>query len=212
MDARLQSPGEEIANSLIHGVALLAVAIAVPILMLTAVRHGSAVNVAGAGVFATTMVLLYLTSTVYHALPASPTKRVFLKLDHGTIYLFIAGSYTPFVLGVFGGPWGWTLFGLEWGLAAIGIVLRAFTRVEHPIVSTGLYLGMGWLVLIAVVPLLERIPAIGVALLIAGGVAYTAGVVFFVLDSRLRYAHAIWHVFVIAGTAFHFFAVLGYAA
>src|ERR1700730_12529144 len=101
--------------------------------MVTAVRHGSVLNVAGAGVFATTMVLLYLTSTVYHALPARRAKRVFLKLDHGTIYLFIAGIYTPFVLGVLGGPWGWTLFGLEWGLAAGGVALRAFTRFEHPI-------------------------------------------------------------------------------
>jgi hemolysin III len=212
MDARPQSLGEEIANSLIHGIALIAVAIAVPILIVSAARHGSAVGTAGACVFATTMVLLYLTSTVYHALPASRAKRVLLKLDHGTIYLFIAGSYTPFVLGVLGGPWGWTLFGLEWGLAAAGVTLRAFTRFDHPTVSTALYLVMGWLVLIAVVPLVERIPVAGVALLVAGGLAYTAGVVFFVLDSRLRYAHAIWHLFVIAGTGCHFFAVLGYAA
>ena len=212
MDARPQSLREEIANSLIHGVALLAVAIAVPVLIVTSVRHGGAVNVVGASVFATTMILLYLTSTVYHALPASRAKRLFLKLDHGTIYLLIAGSYTPFVLGVLGGPWGWTLFGLEWGLATVGVALRAFTRFEQPTVSTVLYLVMGWLVLIAVVPLVQRIPVPGVALLVAGGLAYTAGVVFFVLDSRLRYAHAIWHVFVIAGTGFHFFAVLGYAA
>lgn len=212
MDARPQSLHEEIANSLIHGVALLAVAIAVPVLIVTSVRHGGAVNVVGASVFATTMILLYLTSTVYHALPASRAKRLFLKLDHGTIYLLIAGSYTPFVLGVLGGPWGWTLFGLEWGLATVGVALRAFTRFEQPTVSTVLYLVMGWLVLIAVVPLVQRIPVPGVALLVAGGLAYTAGVVFFVLDSRLRYAHAIWHVFVIAGTGFHFFAVLGYAA
>jgi hemolysin III len=212
VDARPQSLREEIANSLIHGVALLAVAIAVPVLIVTSVRHGGAVNVVGASVFATTMILLYLTSTVYHALPASRAKRLFLKLDHGTIYLLIAGSYTPFVLGVLGGPWGWTLFGLEWGLAAVGVALRAFTRFEQPTVSTVLYLVMGWLVLIAVVPLVQRMPVPGVALLVAGGLAYTAGVVFFVLDSRLRYAHAIWHVFVIAGTGFHFFAVLGYAA
>jgi len=212
VDARPQTLGEEIANSLIHGVALFAVAIAVPVLVVGAVRHGGAINVVGASVFAATMVLLYLTSTVYHALPVSRAKRVLLRLDHGTIYLFIAGSYTPFVLGVLGGPWGWTLFGLEWGLAAVGVALRAFTRFDHPTLSTGLYLVMGWLVLIAVVPLVERIPAPGIALLVAGGLAYTAGVVFFVLDSRLRYAHAVWHVFVIAGTGCHFFAVLGYAS
>jgi hemolysin III len=212
VDVRPQTLGEEIANSLIHGVALFAVAIAVPVLVVGAVRHGGAINVVGASVFAATMVLLYLTSTVYHALPVSRAKRVLLRLDHGTIYLFIAGSYTPFVLGVLGGPWGWTLFGLEWGLAAVGVALRAFTRFDHPTLSTGLYLVMGWLVLIAVVPLVERIPAPGIALLVAGGLAYTAGVVFFVLDSRLRYAHAVWHVFVIAGTGCHFFAVLGYAS
>jgi len=212
VDARPQTLGEEIANSLIHGVALFAVAIAVPVLVVGAVRHGGAINVVGASVFAATMVLVYLTSTVYHALPVSRAKRVLLRLDHGTIYLFIAGSYTPFVLGVLGGPWGWTLFGLEWGLAAVGVALRAFTRFDHPTLSTGLYLVMGWLVLIAVVPLVERIPAPGIALLVAGGLAYTAGVVFFVLDSRLRYAHAVWHVFVIAGTGCHFFAVLGYAS
>ena len=212
MEARPQSLGEEIANSLIHGIALLVVALGVPVLVVAATRHGGALHVVGASVFAATMVLLYVTSTIYHALPASRAKRLFLKFDHGTIYLFIAGSYTPFVLGVLGGAWGWTLFGMEWGLAAIGVALRAFTRFEHPTLSTGLYLAMGWLVLIAVVPLVDRIPLAGIALLVAGGVAYTTGVVFFVLDSRVRYAHAIWHVFVVAGTGFHFFAVLGYAA
>jgi hemolysin III len=212
VDARPQSHGEEIANSVIHGIALLGVAIAVPVLIVAASRHGGAANVAGASVFAATMFLLYATSTIYHALPPSRAKRVFLRLDFGAIYLFIAGSYTPFAVGVLAGAWGWTLFGLEWGLAAAGVALRAFTRFERATVSTGLYLVMGWLALIAAVPLVERVPIPGIALLVAGGLAYTIGVVFFVLDSRLRYAHAIWHVFVIAGTCCHFFAVLGYAA
>ena len=158
------------------------------------------------------MVLLYLASTLYHALPAGRAKRVFMKVDHRAIYVFIAGSYTPFVLGVLGGPWGWTLFGLVWALAAAGVALKAFDRLSHPWLSTGLYLVMGWLVLIAAVPLVEHMPMPGIALLVAGGVAYPAGVVFFMLDSRLRYAHAVWHAFVVAGTGFHFFAVLGYAA
>lgn len=212
VDVRPQSLGEEIANSVIHGIALLAVAIAIPVLIVAASRHGGAAHVAGACVFAVTMFLLYSTSTIYHALPASRAKRVFLRLDFGAIYLFIAGSYTPFAVGVLGGAWGWTLFGLEWTLAAAGVALRLFTRFEHATMSTGLYLVMGWLVLIAAVPLVERVPIPGIALLVAGGLAYTIGVVFFVLDSRLRYAHAIWHVFVIAGTCCHFFAVLGYAA
>jgi hemolysin III len=211
MIERPQSPGEEIANSVSHGVALLSAIVAVPFLF-AAVRHLGIANVVGAGVFAATMVLLYLSSTLYHALPASRAKRIFQKLDHGAIYFFIAGSYTPFALGVLAGPWGWTLFGLVWSLAVLGATLKAFDLLSHPWLSTGLYLIMGWLVLIAAVPLVERVPLSGVALLVAGGLAYTAGVMFFVLDSRLRYAHAVWHGFVVAGTACHFFAVLNYAA
>ena len=211
MDERAQTLGEEIANSVSHGVALLAAIAAVPFLM-AATQPLQASNVVGAAVFAATMVLLYLTSTLYHALPAGRAKRVFLKLDHGAIYVFIAGSYTPFALGALGGAWGWTLFGLVWSLAVLGVTLKAFDRLSHPGLSTGLYLVMGWLVLIAVVPLVERVPLPGVTLLVLGGLAYTAGVVFFMLDSRLRYAHAVWHCFVATGTGFHFFAVLNYAA
>ncbi len=211
MIERPQSLGEEIANSVSHGVALLGAIVAVPFLI-AAARHLGAANVVGAAVFAATMVLLYLTSTLYHALPPGRAKRVFVKLDHGAIYVFIAGTYTPFALGALGGPWGWTLFGLVWSLAAVGVTLKAFDRLSHPWLSTGLYLVMGWLVLIAAVPLVEHVALPGVELLVAGGLAYTAGVVFFVLDSRLRYAHAVWHSFVVAGTGCHFFAVLGYAA
>ncbi len=211
MIERPQSLGEEIANSVSHGVALLATIVAVPFLI-AAARHFGAINVVGASVFATTMVLLYLTSTLYHALPVGRAKRVILKLDHGAIYIFIAGSYTPFALGALAGPWGWTLFGLVWLIAIIGVTLKVFNRLSHPWLSTGLYLLMGWLVLIAAVPLVERVPPPGVALLVAGGLAYTTGVVFFMLDSRLRYAHAVWHGFVVIGTGCHFFAVLSYAA
>jgi len=208
---RPQTVGEEIANAASHGVALVA-AIASASWLIATARSPRAADIVGACVFGATMVLLYLASTLYHALPAGRAKRVFLKLDHGAIYLFIAGSYTPFALGVLGGPWGWTLFGLVWSLAAFGVTLKSIDRLSHPWLSTGLYLLMGWLVLIAAVPLVERVPLPGVALLAAGGLAYTVGVAFFVLDSRLRYAHAVWHGFVVAGTGFHFFAVLGYAA
>jgi hemolysin III len=211
MTQRPQSLGEEIANSVSHGMALLAAIVAVPFLI-AAARHVGIANVIGAGVFAVTMVLLYLASTLYHALPAGRGKRVFLKLDHGAIYVFIAGSYTPFALGALDGPWGWTLIGLVWSLAVLGVTLKALDRLSHPWISTGLYLIMGWLVLIAVVPLVERVPLPGVALLVAGGLAYTAGVAFFMLDSRVKYAHAVWHGFVVAGTGCHFFAVLSYAA
>jgi hemolysin III len=211
MTKRPQTLGEEIANSVSHGVALLAAIASVPFLMASA-QNLSVASFVGAAVFAATMVLLYLASTLYHAMPAGRAKRVFCKLDHGAIYLFIAGSYTPFSLGALGGPWGWSLFGLVWSLAAIGITLKAFDRLSHPWLSTGLYLAMGWLVVIAAVPLLERVPLPGVMWLVAGGLAYTVGVIFFVLDSRLRYSHAVWHGFVALGTGCHFFAVLGYAA
>lgn len=211
VEERPQTLGEEIANSLSHGVALLAALAGVPFLLVS-VSHLSAANIVGAAVFGATMILLYLTSTLYHALPMGRAKQVFMKLDHGAIYLFIAGSYTPFALGALGGPWGWTLFGLVWGMAALGITLKAFDRLSHPWLSTGLYLAMGWIVLIAAVPLVERVPTAGVALLVAGGLAYTVGVVFFLLDNKVRYAHAVWHAFVAAGTGLHFFAVLGYAA
>ncbi len=211
MTERPQSLGEEIANSASHGVALLAAIVAVPFLI-TAVRHHGVANIVGASVFAGTMVLLYFTSTLYHALPTGRAKHVFLKLDHGAIYIFIAGSYTPFALGALAGPWGWTLFGLVWSIAAVGVTLKAFDRLSHPWFSTGLYLVMGWLVLIAAVPLVQHVPMPGIALLVAGGLAYTTGVVFFMLDSRVRYAHAVWHGFVVIGTGCHFFAVLSYAA
>jgi hemolysin III len=211
MTERPQSLGEEIANSVSHGVALLAALVAVPFLI-AAVRHHGVANIVGASVFAGTMVLLYFTSTLYHALPTGRAKHVFLKLDHGAIYVFIAGSYTPFALGALAGPWGWTLFGLVWSIAAIGVTLKAFDRLSHPWFSTGLYLVMGWLVLIAAVPLVQHVPLPGVALLVAGGLAYTTGVVFFMLDSRFRYAHTVWHGFVVVGTGCHFFAVLSYAA
>jgi len=211
IEERPQTLGEEIANSVSHGAGLLAALVAVPFLLVAASELPAA-SIVGASIFAATMVLLYLTSTLYHALPRGRAKRVFMKLDHGAIYLFIAGSYTPFTLGVLHGAWGWTLFGLVWGMAALGILLKAFGRLSHPWLSTALYLAMGWLVLIAVVPLVRSVEPAGVALLVAGGLAYSAGCIFYLLDNRLRYAHAVWHGFVVAGSGFHYFAVFGYAA
>ena len=206
-----QTFGEEIANSISHAAALVAAIAGVPFLLASA-QNESTASFIGALVFGITMVLLYLTSTLYHALPAGPAKQVFQKLDHGAIYLFIAGSYTPFSLGALGGPWGWSLFGLVWSLAAIGITLKALDRLSHPWLSTGLYLAMGWLVIIAAVPLLERVPLAGLLWLLAGGIAYSVGVIFFMLDSRLRYSHTVWHGFVALGTGCHFVAVQAYAA
>jgi len=177
-----------------------------------AARYGDAGFFVGTGLFSATIILLYLASTIYHALPMGKAKRVFRVIEHSAIFLLIAGTYTPFTLGVLNGAWGWTLFGVVWGLAATGVALKVFDKASHPIVSTGLYLLMGWLIVIAVDPLFARVPTSGLLWLIAGGLSYTAGVAFFATDSRLQYGHLIWHLFVIAGTACHYFAVLWYAA
>jgi hemolysin III len=206
-----QSPGEEIANSVSHAIGLLAAVAATPVLVLSAVRQGGAARIAGASVFAAAMVLLYLTSTLYHALPRNRAKRVFQVLDHAAIFIMIAGTYTPFTLGVLRGTWGWTLFGLVWGLALAGIVLTAAGGVRYPKLTTSLYLGMGWLIVVAVKPLWLRMPSEGLLWLSGGGIAYTVGVVFYALK-RVRYFHFVWHLFVITGTACHFIAVLRFAA
>ena len=208
---RTLSLGEEIANSVSHGVGLLAAVAAAPVLVLSALRHDGAARIVGASVFAATMVLLYLTSTLYHALPGNRAKRVFQVLDHAAIFLMIAGTYTPFTLGVLRGTLGWTLFGLVWGLALAGVVLTAAGGARYPKLRLGLYLAMGWLILIAAKPLWLRMPSWGLFWLLAGGIAYTAGVAFYAAK-RVRYSHFVWHLFVIAGTACHFIAVLRYAA
>ena len=156
------------------------------------------------------MVLLYLTSTLYHALPINRAKRVFQVLDHAAIFLMIAGTYTPFTLGVLRGAWGWTLFGLVWALAFGGVALTVVGGVRYPKLTMSLYLGMGWLILIAGKPLWLRMPSEGLFWLLAGGIAYTVGVIFYAAK-RVRYCHFVWHLFVIAGTACHFIAVLRYA-
>ena len=208
---RAQSPGEEIANSVSHGLGLLAALAAAPVLIVAAVHRGGAMGIIGATVFASTVVLLYLASALYHALPPTRAKRVFQVLDHGAIFLLIAGTYTPFTLGVLRGAWGWSLLGFVWSLALVGVIFKAVAGVRHPKFSLGLYLAMGWVVLIAVKPLWLVMPAAGLFWLAAGGIAYTAGVAFFAAD-HVRYSHFVWHLFVLAGTACHFIAVLRYAA
>jgi len=207
---RPQSRGEEIANSVSHGVGFLAAVAVLPVLTINALQHGAAA-VTGALVFGVSAALLYLTSALYHALTPERAKRVFRVLDHGAIYVLIAGTYTPFMLGVLRGPWGWSLLGAIWVLAIFGIVLKARIGVRHPRFSTALYLGMGWLVVVAAKPLWEAVPISGLAWLAAGGLAYTAGVGFYAA-SRLPYRHFVWHLFVLAGTACHAVAVIRYAA
>jgi hemolysin III len=208
---RLQTRGEEILNSLSHGLGFALASIGLPVLILGAVRRESASAIVGASIFGATVVLLYLVSTVYHALPLSRLKHRFQVVDHAAIFLLIAGTYTPFTLGVLWGAWGWSLFGVVWGLAVIGIGLKAVGGVRFPFLSTSLYVGMGWLGIIACRPLWLYLPSNGWFWLLSGGVAYTAGVVFFAAD-RIRYLHFVWHLFVLAGTSCHFIAVLNYAS
>ncbi len=208
---RPQSRGEEIANSVSHGVGLLAALGFTPVLLVAAARRGSAAAVVGAAVFATTVVLLYLASTLYHALPRPKAKRVFRVIDHNAIYLLIAGTYTPFALGVLRGPWGWSLFGVIWGLAALGIAGNAIGGMRFPRLTTGVYIAMGWLVVIAAKPMLDRMAPAGLLWLALGGLAYTGGVGFYAASRRVRYAHFVWHLCVLAGTACHFVAVQRYA-
>jgi hemolysin III len=209
---REQTPGEEIANSISHGAGAVASVVGAPFLILHALKLGDAGYLTGSVVFAATMIVLYLSSTLYHSFRPGRLKHIFRIIDHSAVYLLIAGTYTPFTLGVLHGAWGWTLLILIWSLALAGVMLKFLNRISRPIISTVLYLLMGWLIIVAADPLYTRLPVSGIAWLVAGGLAYTAGTVFFVLDSRLRYGHFIWHWFVLTGTTCHYFAVYWYAA
>jgi hemolysin III len=210
MLTRALSIGEEIANSITHGLGLVASLAALPILLVRARSSGDPSAVLGATIFGVTLILLYATSTVYHALPLSKEKQFFRVLDHSAIYLLIAGTYTPFALGPLRGPWGSVLLAIIWTLALVGIVSKVIVGFRLPHLSTGLYLLMGWLIVVAIKPLVQTIPRAGLLWLAAGGLAYTGGVVFYAMK-RVRYAHMIWHLFVAAGSVCHFIAVLDYA-
>jgi hemolysin III len=194
-----------------HGIGFALAVTAIPILIVSAVQRGDVGAVVGGAIFGATMATLYLTSTLYHAFPRGRAKRFLRKLDHSAIFLLIAGTYTPFTLGALGGAWGWSLFGVVWGIAAIGIGLKLLSGPRHPRLSSAMYVAMGWLVLIAIRPLWLNVPGMGILLLVLGGLAYTLGVAFY-LAPKLRYGHFIWHLFVLTGTTLHFFAVLNYAA
>ena len=207
----LPTPGEEIANTISHGIGLALAIAATPILIAAAMRAGSVWSLIGVSVFAVAMLSLYFASTLYHALRHDRAKRFFRTLDHGAIFLLIAGTYTPFTLGVLRGPWGWTLLALIWTLALFGLTMKAVGVTRYRWLPMVLYLSMGWLVVIAAKPVLLRVPLHGILWLVAGGLAYTAGVALYGAH-RLRYHHFIWHLFVLAGTTCHFFAVLWYSA
>ena len=211
--AAIQDPSlrEEIANSISHGLGLLLALVALPVLVLAAIEAGNVRFLVGVSVVGGTMVLLYLASTLYHSITHETAKQVFRVFDHTAIFLLIAGSYTPFSLGVLRGPWGWSMLAIVWTLAIIGITLKINRRTRHSRISIVLYVIMGWLAVVAIKPIVMLIPVPGIVLIFAGGLAYTGGLAFFAAQ-RIRYNHFIWHLCVIAGTTCHFFAVLWYAA
>lgn len=205
------SPGEEVAHSVTHGVGIVLAIGGLATLVAFAALKGTAWHVVGCAVFGATLVLAYTASTVYHAIPASfeRAKLVLRVLDHSSIYLLIAGTYTPFCLVNLRGPWGWSLFGVVWGLAMLGIVFKAVLIGRLRVLSVAFYVALGWLVVVAARPLTRAVAPGGLALLFGGGIAYTAGVAFYAAR-KLRYHHAVWHAFVLAGSVLHFFAVLFY--
>lgn len=208
---RPQSFKEEVANGVSHGIATVACIIMTPLLFTSARRTDDAWNIVGSGLFAGALIFMYLSSTLYHILPDNRGKRLFRLFDHGAIFLLIAGTYTPFTLGVLRGAWGWTLFGVIWTMAILGLALKATGVMRHRRLSTGFYLAMGWLIVIAIRPLWLKVPLPGLLWLLAGGVAYTGGVVFYATE-RVRFSHFVWHLFVVLGSTCHFLAVLWYGA
>ncbi len=199
---------EEVASSLIHAIGIVLSIAALAILAAVAARGGDGRHLVSVCIYATTLILLYTASTLYHAIPHRGAKPLLRLLDHSAIFLLIAGTYTPFTLISLHGPWGWSLFAIVWTLALSGIALE-MAHVRRRSVLVALYLGMGWVGLIAIEPLMESLPAGGLWLLFGGGVAYTLGVPFY-LWKRLPFNHALWHAFVLLGSVLQFFAVLCY--
>lgn len=202
------SRSSELANALTHAVGVALALAGLAVLVTLASLHANPRRIVSYSIYGVTLVLLYAASTAYHGIQLPEAKRRLRTLDHAAIYLLIAGTYTPFTLISLRGVWGWSLFGIIWALAATGVVFKLFFTGRFPVTSTITYLAMGWLALIAVRQLFLHLPLQGIILLFSGGLCYTVGVLFFALDHRWRFNHAIWHVFVLAGSACHFFAVL----
>lgn len=198
---------EEVANSITHCVGFLLSLAGLPILIWLASRHHDTWRLVACSVYGTTLILLYASSTLYHAFRTPRVKRLFQIFDYAGIYLLIAGTYTPFTLVNMRGPWGWTLFGIIWGLGVLGVVSTSIALDIFKYISPAVCVAMGWLILIGIKPLLTMVSTQGIVLLVAGGVAYTAGIIFFAWE-RLPYGHAIWHCFVLTGSALHYAAVV----
>jgi hemolysin III len=200
--------GDILANAITHGIGA-SLAIIGSVYLVTESARGTVWQIVSCSVFAATLVLVYICSTLYHSLVRTRARHVFHILDHSSIYLLIAGTYTPFCLVTLRGPLGWTIFGVEWGLAIAGVVFKSFAIGRFEVASALVYLAQGWFIVVAVGPLVHTLGWHGLLWLGAGGLAYTLGIVFFALD-RLRYFHALWHLFVLAGSVAHYFAILFY--
>ena len=198
---------EEIASAVTHGLGAVASVGAGAVLITLAALSGDVFSVVGASVFTGSLVLLYTASTLYHAIPWDRAKARLKVFDHCAIYVLIAGTYTPFMIGGMRGGWGWTLLGIVWTLAVAGVVFKLFFTGRFKLVSTLVYVAMGWLIVLAIGPMKASLAPTTIGWLVAGGLAYTAGTVFYLSD-RIPFAHAIWHLFVLAGSVCHFGAVL----
>ncbi len=200
---------EEIAHSITHGFGLLLSVVGLATLVVYSSLYGDAWHIVSSSIYGASLIVLYTSSTLYHAVTPTNLKRVLQKLDHAAIFLLIAGTYTPFTLVNLRGGWGWTLFGMVWSIAIAGMVMELVVKKRYKGLSIALYLGLGWLVMIAIGPMIDSVAPGGLILLLVGGLFYSLGVIFYVWKT-LVYHHAIWHLFVLAGSAFHFFAVLFY--
>ena len=203
------SAGEELANSITHGVGVVLAIAGLAVLTSFASVFGTVWHIVSCSIYGGTQILLYTASTLYHSIPLPRAKAVLRLCDHAAIFLLIAGTYTPFTLVSLRGPWGWSLFGLVWGLALTGMALQSILSRYKALVTAIPYVAMGWVAIVAIKPLLESVALGGLVLLVAGGLAYTLGSVFYVWR-RLPYHHAIWHLFVLMGSTLHFFAILFY--
>lgn len=203
------SPREELANAATHGIGVLLSISAIVILIIESAQNGTVYHVVSCSIFGASLLLLYTMSTLYHLVRRAKVKKVFRALDHSSIFLLIAGTYTPFTLVTLSGGWGWSLFGVVWGFALVGILTELFIGDRFKKLSLSLYICMGWLIIIAIFPLVQSMPPGGLLLLLGGGICYTVGTIFYVWKS-LCCGHAIWHLFVLGGSSFHFMAIFLY--
>ena len=203
------SKKEELANSLTHGLGTLLGVTALIVLLIFSAMRGTTSHIVSSAIYGSTLIILYGASTLYHAVQSPNAKRILQKIDHSSIFILIAGTYTPFTLVSLRGAWGWSLLGLIWGLAIIGVILELAPKKRYKKISIALYLSMGWLIIVAIKPMIENVETDGLLLLLAGGIVYSLGIIFYIWKS-FPFNHAIWHLFVLAGSTLQFFAVFYY--